>query len=81
MKVGNIIKNPYVPKYFDDGTPNPNYATIYIGNGKSIDINGNEHNFIHAKHYQVIGFIDIKKSLRELKQFYGEIDENKTRKN
>ena len=76
MKVGDIIHNPYVPKYFDEDKPNPNYATIYLGNGKSIDFNGKEHNFIHAKDYEVIGFIDIKKPLRELKEFYGEHNEN-----
>ena len=75
MKVGDIIHNPYVPKYFD-GEPNPNYATIYIGKGKSVDFNGRVCNFIHAKDYEVIGFIDIKKPLRELKEFYGETDEN-----
>lgn len=38
-KVGDIIINPYVSKMFNDKL-NPNYATIYIGNNKTVDYNG-----------------------------------------
>ena len=39
MKRGDIIVNPYVSKEFD-GHLNPNYATIYIGNNKTVDYRG-----------------------------------------
>lgn len=42
MKIGDIIINPWVSKeYF--GKLNPMYATIYIGDNRSIDYKGRVH--------------------------------------
>ena len=39
MRKGDIIVNPWVSTYFN-GELNPNYATIYLGDNKSLDYNG-----------------------------------------
>lgn len=39
IKIGDIVVNPFVSKMFD-GRLNPNYATIYIGNNRTIDYKG-----------------------------------------
>lgn len=68
MKVGDIIVNPWVSEYFN-GKLNPNYATIYIGNNRSIDYKGQKyswgdkvykHNPEEKTPWKVIGHIDIK---------------------
>lgn len=67
MKEGDIIVNPWVPKYFN-GRLNPNYATIYIGENYSIDYNGlklwvgkvYKQDEEAKTPWKVIGHIDIK---------------------
>ncbi len=68
MKEGDIIVNPWVPKYFN-GRLNPNYATIYIGENYGIDYNGLKCAWADKVYMQneeaktpwkVIGHIDIK---------------------
>ena len=39
MRKGDIVVNPWVSTYFN-GELNPNYATIYLGDNKSLDYNG-----------------------------------------
>lgn len=39
MRRGDIIVNPWVSRYFN-GELNPNYATIYLGDNKSLDYTG-----------------------------------------
>ena len=39
MRKGDIVINPWVSAYFN-GELNPNYATIYLGDNKSLDYNG-----------------------------------------
>ena len=39
MRKGDIVVNPWVSAYFN-GELNPNYATIYLGDNKSLDYNG-----------------------------------------
>lgn len=43
MRIGDVVINPWISKTFEEGTLNPNYATIYIGNNKSIDYEGRVH--------------------------------------
>ena len=42
MKKGDIVVNPWVPKHFD-GELNAMYATIYLGDNKSLDYRGRVH--------------------------------------
>ena len=42
MKIGDIIINPWVSKEYD-GKLNPMYATIYIGDNRSVDYKGRVH--------------------------------------
>lgn len=39
MRKGDIVVNPWVSTYFN-GELNPNYATIYLGDNKSLDYKG-----------------------------------------
>lgn len=39
MRIGDIVVNPWVSTYFN-GELNPNYATIYLGDNKSLDYKG-----------------------------------------
>ena len=39
MRKGDIVINPWVSAYFN-GELDPNYATIYLGDNKSLDYNG-----------------------------------------
>ena len=39
LRIGDIVINPFVSKLFD-GKLNPNYATIYIGNNRTVDYKG-----------------------------------------
>lgn len=39
MRKGDIVVNPWVSAYFN-GELNPNYATIYLGDNKSLDYKG-----------------------------------------
>lgn len=39
LKIGDVVINPWVSKEIN-GKLNPNYATIYLGNGKFVDCNG-----------------------------------------
>ena len=61
-KVGDIIINPYVPKIFS-GELNPNYATIYIGNNRSLDYRGKIHEWCDKIYkddrWKVIGHHDF----------------------
>lgn len=76
MKVGDIVVNPWVSKYcsglLSGDKPNPNYATIYLGNKKVLDYNGKIKEFcfdtkvnMHdpnekEREWKVIGHVDIK---------------------
>ena len=42
MKIGDIIINPWVQKEYD-GKLNSMYATIYIGDNRSVDYKGRAH--------------------------------------
>ena len=39
MRKGDIVVNPWVSTYFN-GELNPNYATIYLGDNKTLDYEG-----------------------------------------
>ena len=67
MKVGDIVVNPWVPKYIQ-GYLNRLYATIYIGNNKTIDYEGTTHKWASKIYvespedrtpWRVIGNVDI----------------------
>ncbi len=78
FKIGDIIVNPWVSAEFRgllDGYPNPNYATIYIGNGQCIDINGRIRRFGFStkvndrdpnepeREWRVIGHVNIREMI------------------
>lgn len=72
MRVGDIIINPYVNKDFD-GELNPMYATIYLGDNKSLDYKGrvntwadkvNRHD--NKNEWRVIGHIDLKRIIKDV---------------
>jgi hypothetical protein len=67
MRVGDIIVNPWVSKYHN-GELNPSYATIYLGNNKSLDYKGRKCNWADKVYkdnkatrcpWKVIGHIDL----------------------
>lgn len=64
MKVGDIIVNPWVSRDFN-GKLNPMYATIYIGNNRSIDYKGRVHAWVDKvyrddleRKWEIIGHCD-----------------------
>lgn len=62
MRIGDIIVNPYVSQMFN-GELNPMYATIYIGNNRSIDYHGRVHRWgdkvYKNEKWRVIGHHDF----------------------
>ena len=67
MRKGDIIVNPWVSRYFN-GELNPNYATIYLGDNKSLDYTGKvcgwadkvyKDNTDRMTPWKVIGHIDL----------------------
>lgn len=61
MKVGDIIINPWVSKEYD-GKLNPMYATIYIGDNRSIDYKGRVHRWadkvckeLNEREWKIVG--------------------------
>lgn len=76
MKVGDIVVNPWVSKIYNNQL-NPNYATIYIGNGNFIDCDGrikkwcmdtkvNKYDATELERvWKIIGHINIKKIIKE----------------
>ena len=67
MRKGDIVVNPWVSTYFN-GELNPNYATIYLGDNKSLDYNGRvcewadkiyKDNPERETPWKVIGHIDL----------------------
>lgn len=66
MKKGDIVINPWVSRDFE-GKLNPLYATIYVGNNKTIDYKGRLHNWCNnlskpetwEREWRVIGRIDL----------------------
>lgn len=67
MRRGDIIVNPWVSRYFN-GELNPNYATIYLGDNKSLDYTGKvcewavkvyKDNPDRMTPWKVIGHIDL----------------------
>lgn len=67
MRKGDIVVNPWVSTYFD-GELNPNYATIYLGDNKSLDYKGRVHKWADKIYkdnpqkntpWKVIGHIDL----------------------
>ena len=66
MRVGDIIVNPWVSRYYN-GFLNPNYATIYLGDNKSLDYKGRVCSWAEKVYredlerpWRVIGYIDLK---------------------
>ena len=55
--------NPYVDREFN-GDLNPMYATIYLGNNRSLDYNGNVHTWVDTVYrnekWKVGGHVDLK---------------------
>lgn len=67
MRVGDVIINPYVSKDFD-GKLNPMYATIYLGDNKSLDYKGRVHTWAdrvyrhdNKNEWRVIGRVNLKR--------------------
>ena len=67
MRKGDIVVNPWVSAYFN-GELNPNYATIYLGDNKSLDYKGRvckwadkiyKDNPKRETPWKVIGHIDL----------------------
>ena len=67
MRKGDIVVNPWVSTYFN-GELNPNYATIYLGDNKSLDYKGRvcewadkiyKDNPKRETPWKVIGHIDL----------------------
>ena len=67
MRKGDIVVNPWVSTYFN-GELNPNYATIYLGDNKSLDYTGRvcewadkiyKDNPERETPWKVIGHIDL----------------------
>ena len=67
MRKGDIVVNPWVSTYFD-GELNPNYATIYLGDNKSLDYKGRVHKWADKIYkdnpqkntpWKVIGHIEL----------------------
>ena len=71
MKVGDIIINPYVSKDFD-GKLNAMYATIYLGDNKSLDYKGRVHTWAdkvyrhdNKNEWRVIGHVNLKRIIED----------------
>ena len=67
MRKGDIVVNPWVSTYFN-GELNPNYATIYLGDNKTLDYEGRvcewadkiyKDNPKRETPWKVIGHIDL----------------------
>jgi len=67
MRKGDIVVNPWVSTYFN-GELNPNYATIYLGDNKTLDYEGRvcewadkiyKDNPKRETSWKVIGHIDL----------------------
>ena len=67
MRKGDIVVNPWVSTYFN-GELNPNYATIYLGDNKTLDYEGKvcewadkiyKDNPERKTPWKVIGHIDL----------------------
>ena len=67
MRKGDIVVNPWVSTYFD-GELNPNYATIYLGDNKTLDYEGRVCDWVDKIYkdnpkretpWKVIGHIDL----------------------
>ena len=67
MRKGDIVVNPWVSTYFD-GELNPNYATIYLGDNKTLDYKGRVCDWVDKIYkdnperetpWKVIGHIDL----------------------
>ena len=60
MRKGDIVVNPWVSAYFNEEL-NPNYATIYLGDNKSLDYKGRVCKWADKiyKEWKVIGHIDL----------------------
>ena len=65
MKIGDIIINPYVSKEYD-GKLNPMYATIYIGDNRSVDYKGRVHRWAdkvykegNEREWKVVGHCNL----------------------
>lgn len=67
MRIGDIVVNPWVSTYFN-GKLNPNYATIYLGDNKSLDYKGRVCKWVDKIYkdnpqkntpWKVIGHIDL----------------------
>ena len=81
LKVGDVVVNPWVSKEFN-GKLNANFATIYLGNGKFVDINGRIVNWSLdtkvnyyddnelEREWRVIGHIDIKGTIQDIVNKY-----------
>lgn len=72
MRIGDIIINPYVNKDFD-GRLNAMYATIYLGDNKSLDYKGRVHTWAdkvcrhdNENEWRVIGHIDLKRIIKDI---------------
>ena len=70
FKVGDIIVNPWVSKIYQ-GKLNPIYATVYIGNGSTIDYLGRQHKWSTPKgrwegkdQWKVIGYFPLYGALK-----------------
>lgn len=75
LKKGDVVVNPWVSKEFN-GKYNPNYATVYLGNGKFFDCNGrivewcldtkvNRHDENEPERvWRVIGNINLKDAIK-----------------
>jgi hypothetical protein len=67
MRKGDIVVNPWVSTYFN-GELNPNYATIYLGDNKTLDYKGRVRDWADKIYkdnprretpWKVIGHIDL----------------------
>ena len=71
MKIGDIIINPYVSEDFG-GRLNPMYATIYLGDNKSLDYKGRVHTWAdkvyrhdNENEWRVIGHVNLKRIIED----------------
>lgn len=83
MKIGDIIINPWVNKEYN-GVPNPNYATIYIGNNKSLDFTGRVIGWAdkvyrsdNEREWKVVGHINLFKIIQEVACCYEPSEDGK----
>lgn len=74
MRIGDVIINPWVSAdYF--GELNPMYATIYLGDNRSLDYKGRRHEWVDKVYkdnpdkrcpWKVIGNIDIENIIADV---------------